>query len=358
KPDARPSRISGCAGRAGSRSRLRRRPSMPLPSALRRVVRRLLRTPLFTTMAVATLAVGIGANAAMFSVVRGVLLKPLPFHEPDRLVGVWHSAPGMNAPLVNQGPAFDFVYREQNRVFTDTGMWDDWQVTVTGAGEPERITALMVTVGVLPLLGLPPALGRLFTAADAAPGAPRTAMLTHGYWQRRFGGAPDVIGRSITVDGNPVEVIGVLPPSFRFLRSNASILMPLQLDRAQVWVGNFSYQGIARLRPGVTLEQANADVARMIPLVLEQFPLPPGFTLEMFRDIRLMPNVRPLSADVIGDVGRVLWILLGTVGIVLLIACANVANLFLVQAEGRQQEFAVRTALGAGPARIARELLG
>jgi predicted permease len=183
-------------------------------------------------------------------------------------------------------------------------------------------------------------------------------MLTHGYWQRRFGGADNVVGRSITVDGNPVEIVGVLPASFRFLRSNASILMPFQFDRANMWVGNFSYRGVARLRPGVTLEQANADIARMIPMVPQNFPLPPGFTMEMFREIRLGPNLRPLSADVIGDVGRVLWILLGTVGIVLLIACANVANLFLVQAEGRQQELAVRTALGASRGRIARELLG
>ncbi len=331
---------------------------MGIPSALRRVVRRLLRTPLFTVMAVATLAIGIGANAAMFSVVRGVLLKPLPFPEPERLVGVWHAAPGMNAPLVNQSPSFDLIYREHNRVFTDTGIWDDWQVTVTGTGEPERITALMVTDGVLPLLGVQPALGRVFTSADAAHGAAQTTMLTHGYWQRRFGGAADIVGRTMSVDGKPVEIIGVLPPSFRFLRSNASILMPLQFDRAQLWVGNFSYYGVARLRPGVTLEEANADVARMIPMVPQNFPLPPGFTMEMFRDVRFGPNLRPLSADVIGDVGRVLWVLLGTVGIVLLIACANVANLFLVQAEGRQQELAVRTALGASRGRIARELLG
>ena len=187
--------------------------------------------------------------------------------------------------------------------------------------------------------------------------APRRAILSHGYWQRRFGGAPDVIGRSLNIDGRPCEVIGVLPPSFKFLRTDPAVLLPFQFNRAEVRVGDFSYRGVARLKPGVTLEQANADVARMIPLTFDRFALWPGLTRKMFDEARLGPNVRPLSQDVIGDVGRVLWILVGTVGIVLLIACANVANLFLVRAEGRQQELAVRAALGASRSRIARELL-
>jgi predicted permease len=159
------------------------------------------------------------------------------------------------------------------------------------------------------------------------------------------------------VDGTPREIIGVLPANFRFLGQNPQLLLPFRFNRAEVFVGNFSYQGVARLKPGITIEQANADVARMIPLLLEKFPLPPGFSREMFDEIKLAPNVRPFSADVIGDVGQVLWVLLGTVGIVLLIACANVANLFLVRAEGRQQELAIHAALGASWRRIAGELL-
>jgi predicted permease len=173
-------------------------------------------------------------------------------------------------------------------------------------------------------------------------------VLTYGYWQRRFGGAEDIIGQPLDVNGTPSEIIGVLSASFRFLRTNPEVLLPMQLDRSNVWVV-FSFQALARLKPGVTLSEANADMARMIPIVVEWLP--------GLKEWKLEPGIRPLSKDVIGDVDRILWILLGTVGIVLLIACANVANLFLVRTEGRQQELAVRVALGASRGRIARELL-
>ncbi|HEX6973241.1 MAG TPA: ABC transporter permease, partial [Vicinamibacterales bacterium] len=202
-----------------------------------------------------------------------------------------------------------------------------------------------------------PQIGRRFTKDDDAAKAPQRVMLAHAYWQRKFGGDQSAIGKQITIDGTPTEIIGVLPQGFKFLTQNPQILLPMQINRAEVFVGHFSYRGLARLKPGVTIQQANADVARMIPTVLDRFPLPPGFSRQMFEDAKIGPNVRPLSADVIGDVGRVLWVLLGTVGIVLLIACANVANLFLIRAEGRQQELAVQTALGASPWRIVRELL-
>jgi predicted permease len=302
-----------------------------------------------------TLAVAIGANVAVFSVVNGVLLKPLPFDEPKALVGVWHKAPGLGWDLLNQSPAFHFLYEEQSRVFDDIGMWDNAQVSVTGRDEPERLDAMQVTHGTLPILRLQPIIGRTFSPEDDAPGAPRTAMLGHGYWQRQFGGSPDAIGTTITVDALPREIIGVMPPDFKFLSYNPAILLPFQFDRAQLFAGNFSYQGVARLHTGVTIEQANADVERMIPLVVEEFP--GGVTLGMLRETQFGANVRPLKQDAVGDVGTVLWVLLGTVAIVLLIACANVANLFLVRAEGRQQEVAIRTALGAGRRRIAGEFL-
>jgi putative ABC transport system permease protein len=322
-----------------------------------RTVRRLFRAPLFSVVAVVTLGLGIGANTAIFSVVNGVLLKPLPYPEAERLVGVWHSAPGMNLPVLNQSPATYFTYREDGRVFEDIGLWNDSSVSITGTGEPERIQALLVTDGTLPVLGVQPALGRIFTNADDKPGAPERVLLTHGYWQRKMGSDPGVLGRSLVVDGTPREIIGVLPASFKFLNSAPQIVLPFQIDRAKVFIGNFSYQGLARLKSGTTLAQANADVARMLPLVIERFPLPNGFTRQMFDEVRLGPNVRPLSVDVIGDIGRTLWVLLGTVGIVLLIACANVANLFLVRAEGRQQELAIHAALGASRSRISWELL-
>ena len=319
--------------------------------------RRLSRAPLFTAVAVVTLALGIGANTAIFSVVNGVLLKPLPFHEAERLAGVWHTAPGLGFDVMNQSPATYFTYRDESRTFEDIALWDNTAVSVTGAGEPERVQALLVTDGLLGILRVAPALGRPFSKEDDSPGSPERVMLTHAYWQRRFGSDPNVVGRGVTVDGKPREIIGVLPANFRFLSYTPQLVLPFRFDRSKTFVGQFSYQGIARLKPGASLEQANADVARMLPLLAERFPLPPGFTREMLDDAKLGPNVRPLAADVIGDVGQVLWVLLGTVGIVLLIACANVANLFLVRAEGRQQELAIHAALGAGTRRIAWELL-
>lgn len=328
-----------------------------IPTRLHRIARRLVRAPLFTSVAVLTLALGIGANAAIFSVVNGVLLKPLPYQDADRLVGVWHSAPGLNIPLLNQGPATYLTYREENQVFEDIGLWQGAAVSVTGAGEPERVQALRVTDGLLGVLGVRPALGRTFTPEDDIPGAPDTILLAHGYWQRTFGGDPGIVGRMVTVDGTAREVIGVLPADFWFLGRDPQLLYTFRFNRAELFVGNFSYQGIARLTPGVTIEQANADIARMMPMLVERWPMPPGFSPEMFEKAGFSPNVRPLSADVIGDIGNVLWVLLGTVGLVLLIACANVANLFLVRAEGRQHEFAIHAALGASRGRVTWELL-
>ncbi len=325
-------------------------------TGLRHATRRLLQAPLFTVVTLLTLAVGIGANTAIFSVIYGVLLKPLPFAQPERLVSVWHTAPGMGIPILNQSPSTYFIYRDQSRVFQDIGIWDTNSVSITGKGEPERVQALSVTDGVLPVVGVTPIAGRVFTRADDTAGAAPTVVLTYGFWRRHFGGMP-AVGQKLTIDGRPTEVIGVLPQSFAFLRTDPAVVLPIQFDRAKTFVGNFSFQGVARLKPGVTIDQANADVARMIPMVPEQFPLPPGFTRKMFNGLRMGPKVQPLSADVIGDVSQVLWILFGTVGMVLLIACANVANLCLVRAEGRQQEFAVRTALGASRGQVARTLL-
>src|SRR3954471_4907233 len=183
------------------------------PARLRLVTRRLARTPLFTLVAVATLALGIGANTAIFSVIRGVLLKPLPFPEPERLVGVWHTAPGLKIPLLNQSPSLYLTYRDANHTFEDTGMWTTSAVAVTGSGEPERVPALEVTDGILSLLRVQPALGRRFTADDDSPKAPPRVMLAHAYWQRKFSGDPSILGRQITIDGTPHEIIGVLPPS-------------------------------------------------------------------------------------------------------------------------------------------------
>ena len=325
--------------------------------AFLRIARRLMRAPTFTVVAILTLAVGIGANTAIYTVVRGVLLKPLPFHEAERLAGVWLSAPGISIPSMNLSPAAYFIFREEGRVFDDIGLWDNGSASVTGRGEPERVRILLVTDGTLKLLRVTPALGRILSAEDDSPKGPERALLAHGYWQRKFGSDPAVIGQTVMLDGRPREIVGVLPADFRFLDQDPQFVLPFRFNRATLHAANFSYQGVARLKPGVTLAQANADVARLLPLLPERFPIPGGFTRQMWDDVKLGPNVRPFSVDAIGDIGRVLWVLLGTVGLVLLIACANVANLFLARAESRQQELAIHAALGAGSRRVAWELL-
>ena len=324
---------------------------------LKHLLRRLVRFPAFTSIAVLTLAIGIGANSAIFSVVNGILIKPLQYPGSDALVAVNHSAPGVNIKNAGTAPFLYFTYREQGKSFTDIGIWRGHSDSVTGLGDPEEIPIVDVTDGILPMLGVKPLLGRLFTRADDTPGSPETMILSYGYWQTRFGGDPAAIGRRVLLDGRAREVIGVLPQSFRFLDRTASAFSPMRLDRAKTFLGNFSYYGLARLAPGVTLEQATAEMTRLIPVAIDTVPPFPGFSLTLFKDARLTAVPQPLKEDLVGDIGRVLWVLMGTIGIVLLIACANVANLLLVRTDGRRQELAIRAALGAGWGRIARELM-
>jgi predicted permease len=319
--------------------------------------RTLRKSPGFTAVAVLTLALGIGANSAIFSVINGILFKPLPYQQPDELIDLNHTAPGVSFPDADPAPFLYFTYREQGRSFQGVGLYR-WDFrSVTGLTEPVEAQCLNVTEEVLPLLGVQPLLGRWFSEKDDAPGSPLTMVLTYGWWQARFGGDPAVVGRQIIVNGSSYEVIGVMPASFRLLDREVAFLLPLQLDRHKAFLGEFDYRGIARLKPGVTLEQASADIARMIPIALHSFPPSPGLTLKEFEEVRLGPKLQYLKQKLIGDIGKTLWVLLGTLGIVLLIACANVANLLLVRADGRQQELAIRAALGASWRDIARQLL-
>jgi len=326
---------------------------------LTQIARRLLQLPLFTSVAVLTLALGIGANAAIFTVVDGVLLKPLPYPHSNRLVVLDHSAAGLDLKRAGIAPFLYFTYREDGgRIFQDVGMWQDDSLSVTGLAEPEQVVAMDVTDGLLPLLGAQPALGRLFTRRDDSPEGEATVVLMAPYWHTRFGSDPSVIGRRLMLDGKAHEIIGVLPDSFTFLDEKPSVIIPLAIDRAKVRLGQFSYQAVARLKDGATIAQASSEVARLIPVGIGRFPPFPGFSAKMIEEAKLTPNLRFLKDDVIGDIGSTLWVLMGTIGMVLLIACANVANLLLVRAEGRQQELAVRAALGASRKRIAYELLG
>jgi predicted permease len=328
-------------------------------NVLKHVFRRFGMAPAFTVIALVTLALGIGSNTAIFSVINGVLIKPLPYPQSQDLVEVRHLAPGIPSigGTLNCSPSMYFTYRDENQTFQDFGLWSIRGGTITGVGDPEELRAIMVTDGVLEAVGVQPAVGRWFSRADDTPGAPDTVMLTYGYWQRAFGGDKSVVGRALNIDSKPRTVIGIMPQDFQFLNNDAELLLPQQFDRNKVFLGEFSYQGIARLKPGVTLQRANTDVGRMLGMWLKAWPAPPGFERALFENARLAPDVKPLKEQVVGDIGTVLWVLMGTIGLVLLIACANVANLLLVRAEGRQQELAIRAALGAGWGRIAREML-
>ncbi|MGH9647442.1 MAG: ADOP family duplicated permease, partial [Bryobacteraceae bacterium] len=328
-------------------------------NVLKHIFRRFGMAPTFTAIALVTLALGIGANTAIFSVINGVLIKPLPYPQARDLVAVNHLAPGIPSisGTLNCSPTMYFTYRDENHTFQDFGLWSQGGGTITGVGEPEALRAIVVTDGVLEAVGVQPAVGRWFTRADDTPGAPDTMMLMYGYWQRAFGGDKSVVGRVLNIDSKPRTVIGIMPQDFQFLNNAEEMILPQQFDRNKVFLGQFGFQGIARLKPGVTMQQANADVGRMLGIWLKAWPVPPGFDRALFENARLAPDLKPLKQQVVGDIGAVLWVLMGTIGLVLLIACANVANLLLVRAEGRQQELAIRAALGAGWGRIAREML-
>lgn len=315
--------------------------------------RSLAKSKTMTAAVVVTLALGIGATTVIFSVVNGVLLKPLPYPQQERLIAVAH--------VIRGGPAgsADFLhltYSAQSETFQASGLWRPQAATTTGQGNPEQVPSVAVTSQVLPLLGIAPARGRLFTSADEKLGNPLTVVLAYGYWQRKFGGVESVLGQRLTIDGHEHEIIGVMPRNFRFLDQPAEMFRPVQFNLARISAGNFAYNGIARLKPGASLDRSIADMARMIPIAVDTFPLPDVRTTEQYKK-DLEPAPKLLKDAVVGNVGDTLWVLMGTIGLVLLIACANVANLFLVRTEGRHRELAVRSALGAGGLRIASGLL-
>jgi len=322
------------------------------------VLRRLRRAPLFTAIALITLAVAVGANTVIFSVVNGVLLKPLSYPNPDRLIAVDHLSQQMGFKKMGISPSIYFVYREQNTTLADIGAYEGDELDVTGAGAPEHVRVLDVTDGTLPLLGVRPVLGRLFTRQDDAPGAAQTVVLTYSYWQKQFGGASSVIGSSITAGGVPREIIGVLPQTFHFLdQKDPSLILPMQWDRATTALGSFNANAIARLKPGVSVQQAMADLERLLPVVARTFPPPEGFSVSFFQSLHYRPRLIPLKDEVVGNVQSVLWVLLASTILVLLVACANVANLLVIRVEGRHHEFAIRYAIGAARKGISADIL-
>ncbi|HXP10730.1 MAG TPA: ABC transporter permease [Acidobacteriaceae bacterium] len=324
--------------------------------------RRLRRSPGFAVTVLLTLAIGIGANTAVFSVVSSVLLKPLPYPDSDQLVSLSLNAPGATGLATFQkglplSPSMYFTFSENNRTFQSLGTWNAQKANVTGLARPEEVNVVFVTGGVLEALGVPPFAGRLLTAGDQIPNGAKSVILSYGYWQRRFGGDRSVVGRTIVIDSQTRTIVGVMPRGFRVVDHDFELLVPYALDRDRQTLGGFGLNGIGRLRPGVTILQANADIARLIPVWMHSFSNGPNTDLNTYIKWRITPDFHSLKQEVLGNVGSVLWVVMSTIGIVLLIACVNVANLLLVRAEARQLELSVRAALGAGRGRIARELL-
>ncbi len=325
-------------------------------------LRSLSHSPVFAVVALLTIAIGVAANAAVFSVVNSVLLKPLNYPKAEELVALHQVAPGAegladfeNGLLLS--PSMYFTYSDHNQTFHSLGVWITGTANVTGMSEPEQVRTVSVSDGVLQTLGVPPAVGRWFSQVDQVPNGPGRVLLSYGYWQRRFGGDRTVIGRNITVDSQSREIVGVMPQGFRFVDADFDLTTPLAFNRGKVILAGFGFHGIARLKPGATIAEANADLARLLPIWMDSWSNGPGSNPHIYEEWRITPMIRPLKQQVVGNEGELLWVIMGTIGLVMLIACANVTNLLLVRVETRQQELAVRTALGAGRTRIVRGIL-
>jgi predicted permease len=331
-------------------------------SDIRLNFRRLSKSPGFAITVLLTLAIGIGANTAVFSVINSVLLKPLAYPDSNRLVALRLDAPGAGGLAsfsngLELSPSMYLTFSGHNRTFQSMGIWTPQLANVTGIAHPEEVRADYISDGVLETLSVPPLLGRWFSQADQDPRGAKSVILSYGYWESRFGGDPGVIGRTIQVDSQPREIVGVMPRGFRMVFKDFNLLLPLAPDPVHQKLAPFGYNGVARLKPGVTLGQADADIARLIPVWMDSWTNGPGTNPHWYEKWRITPNFLPLKNQVIGNVASVLWVVMATIGLVMLIVCTNVASLFMVRAESRQHELAIRAALGAGRGRIARELL-
>lgn len=325
-------------------------------------LRTLRHNPVFTIVALLTISIGIAANVAVFAVVNSVLLRPLPYPQPEELVTLHQTAPGAAGLAAFESglllsPSMYFTYSEHNQTFQSVGVWIPGTANITGLAEPEQVRTIAITDGLLQAFNVPPAAGRWLLSSDQVPDGPKRVMLSYGYWQRRFGGSRAVLGQNIALDSQPREIVGVMPKGFQIVDSDFDVLLPLSFDRGKINLAGFGFHGVARLKPGATIAEADADISRMLPIWMNSFSNGPGSDPHIYDAWKITPMIRPLKQEVTGDVSELLWVVMGTIAVVMLIACANVTNLLLVRVEARQQELSVRAALGAGWARIVRSVL-
>ena len=332
-----------------------------MPTSLRHALRSLKRTPVFTIAVILTLVLGIGSVTSMFAIVYGVLLEPLPYGHPDRLVSVGLQTTELRR--IQQPPGVYFTYRRFARRLDDVGFYRTGNANIwMGNGDdlPERVTATWVTASMIPLLQVRPLLGRSFTTDEERLNGPNAVILSEALWRTRFNAARDVIGKTLIANSVPREIIGVMPERFVFPAADTRLWLPVRLDQSSAAAGDFTYSGVARLAPNATLQQAQRELADVLPRMAESFPrLESGTaTAEWLDQANPRPIVLPLRDEVTSGIARTLWMLAAAAGLVLLVAWANVANLLLIRADGRQLELAVREALGASRLRIATHFMG
>ena len=341
---------------------------MPVAQPLRYAWRSLLRSPVFTVTAALTLVIGIAAAVAIFAVVNGVLLRPLPYGNPDRLVGAWFDLPPINLNHAQQTQTSYYTFQQLAHTIDGIGLYQEGSGDIAdpaGSTDPQHLSVTWMTATLLPVLKVSPILGRNFTADEDTPtggrksavkgdDGPTVTIISEGLWRSRFGADPKVLGRTMSVNGRTRTIVGVMPSRFRFPSSATQLWLPLGLDPNNKFPGGFNYNSVARLKPGVRAADAQRDFAAVLPRMVELYPsFAPGVSTQMLMDqAKPTPVIVPLHEDVTGGIAKTLWMVAAAAGLVLLVACFNVANLILVRADGRQREIAIREALGAGRARV------